>query len=82
MIYFTYYCENMVEVTVKLDFTEQEIIKIDQIKGELDFKNNAEVVSYAVDLLLKLYESKERGDNIKFKSSSVHSSGSTATFKI
>jgi len=72
----------MAEVNVKLDFTEQEIIKINQIKDELHLNNNAEVVSYAVDLFLKLYESKERGDYIKFKSSSVHSSGSTATFKI
>lgn len=72
----------MTEVKIRLDFTEEELRQIEELKYKLNLDNNAEVVSYAVSLLLKLNETEKRGDRIQFKYDRFHSSGSTATFEL
>lgn len=72
----------MTEINLKLDFSDEELMKIEELKHKLNLGNNAEVVAYAVSLLLKLNESKERGDRIQFKYDKFHPSGSTATFEL
>ena len=71
----------MQRVAIKLEFTDEELEKIDYLRKELGLKNNTEVVSYAVSLLLKIKEKTEKGDKVVFEPvGKYHISGSTGTF--
>ena len=50
----------MEEVTVKLKFTDNELIQIEELKNKLDLKNNAEVIAYAVSLLIRIDEKRKQ----------------------
>ena len=70
----------MSEVPIFLDFTDEELQKIDELRVKLKLKNNTEVIAYAVSLLIKIDEAKEKGDKIQFKQDAYNISGSITTF--
>lgn len=72
----------MQNITVEIELTDDEYIKFQKLKEDQGFTLDEELIGYAVSFLLKLNESKNRGDNIKFSYKQYHPSGSTATFKI
>jgi len=69
----------MNEVTVKLNFTDDELFKIEELKNKLGLANNAEVIAYAVSLLFRIQESRRKGDKVEFPPDRFYPSGSTTT---
>jgi len=70
-------------IKIPLEFTDEELIKIDKLKHRLELDNNAVVIAFAISLLISLTDNLDKGYKIKVESSkSVKSNGMTMSLTL
>jgi hypothetical protein len=54
-------------VEVELEFTDEQLIKIDELRKRWELESNADVVEYCVAAMMKIVDSMNEGNKIKLK---------------